>query len=221
MEGYNESPLTVEHMEKSSKWFIKRGVDLVLTTLLLLLLWPLLLVLTVWIRMDSPGPALHIAARIGKNGKLFRCYKFRSMYVGADQLLEDYLEDRPEEKKEWEEFAKLRHYDPRVTKAGRWLRKYSLDELPQIFNVLEGTMSLVGPRPYLPREKEAIGDFLPVICRTLPGITGLWQVSGRNEIKFAGRLELDAKYVKNWSLKQDMALLLKTVGAVLGKKGAY
>jgi len=221
MESCNESTLAVEHTAKSSKWFIKRGIDLILTVLLLLLLWPLLLVLAIWIRMDSPGPAFHIAARIGKDGKLFRCYKFRSMYVESDQLLEDYLKDRPEEKKEWEEFAKLRHYDPRVTKAGRWLRKYSMDELPQIFNVLEGTMSLVGPRPYLPREKEAIGDFLPVICRTLPGITGLWQVSGRNEIKFAGRLELDAKYVKNWSLKQDMALLLKTVGVVLGKKGAY
>ncbi len=99
MEGYNESNLAVEHTAKSSKWFIKRGVDLVLSTLLLLLLWPLLLVLAVWIRMDSPGSAFHIAARIGKDGKLFRCYKFRSMYVGADQLLEDYLKDRPEEKR--------------------------------------------------------------------------------------------------------------------------
>jgi len=109
----------------------------------------------------------------------------------------------------------------RVTRVGRFIRKYSIDELPQIFNVLRGNMSLVGPRPYLPREREKIGDYYHVICMTTPGITGLWQVSGRNDIAFDGRLQLDAWYVRNWSLWQDITLLVRTIGVVLGQKGAY
>lgn len=150
-----------------------------------------------------------------------KCYKFRSMYMNADRILLDFLGKHPEAEQEWKEFQKLRGDDPRVTKVGKFIRKYSLDELPQIFNVIKGDMSLVGPRPYLPREKRKIGNYLPIICMTTPGITGLWQVSGRNDIKFNGRLQLDSWYVRNWSLWQDIVLLFKTIGVVFGRKGAY
>lgn len=143
------------------------------------------------------------------------------MYENADEILQKFLSENPEYKEEWETYAKLRRKDPRVTHVGKWLRKYSLDELPQLINVIKGEMSLVGPRPYLPREREKIGSYLSVICMTVPGMTGLWQVSGRNEVAFEGRLQMDAWYVRNWSLWQDIILLLKTVKVVLGRNGAY
>jgi undecaprenyl-phosphate galactose phosphotransferase len=143
------------------------------------------------------------------------------MYQDGDELLAAYLRENPAAGKEWKEYAKLRGEDPRVTRVGRWLRKYSLDELPQIINVLWGDMSLVGPRPYLPRENEAIGEYKYIICSTVPGITGLWQVSGRNEVCFADRLKLDEWYVRNWNLWRDIVILLKTVKVVFGRKGAY
>lgn len=201
--------------------FIKRSFDLVIGFAIAICIMPLLAVLAIMIRFDSNGPAFYNAARIGKDGRLFKCYKFRSMYQNADKILLDFLDKHPEAEAEWKEFQKLRGNDPRVTKVGKFIRKYSLDELPQIFNVIKGEMSLVGPRPYLPREKEEIGKYLSIICMTTPGITGLWQVSGRNDISFNGRLQLDSWYVHNWSLWQDIALLFKTIGVVCGRKGAY
>ena len=212
---------TENNLQKRSNWILKRSFDLIVGAGLCIVVLPIIIVLAVLIKMDSNGPVFHIANRIGKKGKIFRCYKFRSMYVNGDTLLADYLNENEEAAKEWKDFAKLRVYDPRVTKMGRWIRKYSLDELPQIFNVLLGSMSLVGPRPYLPREKEQIGEYMSVICMTVPGITGLWQVSGRNDIKFEGRLQLDSWYVRNWSLWHDIVLLFKTINVVFGKKGAY
>lgn len=212
---------TTNNLTSHLNRFVKRAFDIVMGSVIAILIAPVLLLLAIWIRMDSDGSACYNAERIGKGGRSFRCYKFRSMYPDADRILMDFLARHPEAAEEWRVFQKLRGEDPRVTRAGKIIRKYSLDELPQIFNVIKGDMSLVGPRPYLPREKAAIGEYLPVICMTRPGITGLWQVSGRNDIEFDGRLRLDAWYVRNWNLWQDIVLLFKTVGVVFWKKGAY
>lgn len=212
---------TSNNLKSHGNQMLKRAFDLVVGTALAIVILPILLVLAILIKLDSNGPAFYNAERIGKGGRTFKCYKFRSMYMNADRILLDFLGKHPEAEQEWKEFQKLRGDDPRVTKVGKFIRKYSLDELPQIFNVIKGDMSLVGPRPYLPREKRKIGNYLPIICMTTPGITGLWQVSGRNDIKFNGRLQLDSWYVRNWSLWQDIVLLFKTIGVVFGRKGAY
>ena len=199
----------------------KRLFDLVLTIGGGLCILPILILLTLLVRMDSKGSAFYNAARIGKHGKSFKCYKFRSMYQDSDRILQEYLAKNPDAKAEWDTYAKLRGYDPRVTKVGNWMRKYSLDELPQLWNVIKGDMSLVGPRPYLPREKEDIGKDLTTICLTVPGITGYWQVSGRNEITFSGRVNMDVWYVQNWSIWIDLMYLFKTVKVVFCGHGAY
>ncbi|PMP89287.1 MAG: undecaprenyl-phosphate galactose phosphotransferase WbaP, partial [Desulfurella sp.] len=163
----------------------------------------------------------YVSKRLGQNGKLFNFLKFRTMYKDNDRLLKEYLSKNKEARLEWEKYQKLKNFDPRVTRIGRFLRKTSLDELPQIINVLFGQMSLVGPRPYLPQELEKIGDSINTILLTKPGITGLWQVSGRNELDFQTRVDLDCFYVTNWSLWFDIVILLKTIYAVLKQKGAY
>ena len=141
--------------------------------------------------------------------------------MNNEQILKKHLEANPEAKRQWAKYAKLRDNDPRITHIGRLLRKFSLDELPQIFNVLKGEMSLAGPRPYLPREIEKLHNHADSILLARPGITGLWQVSGRNEIDFEGRLQLDSWYVRNWSLWLDITLLIRTVGVVFSRRGAY
>ncbi len=199
----------------------KRTFDLVLTIAGGIAISPILLILAICIKLDSKGNVFYNADRIGKDGKNFKCYKFRSMYVNGDEILKDYLDKNHEAAAEWKKYAKLRDYDPRVTKAGTWMRKYSLDELPQILNVIKGDMSLVGPRPYLPREKEDIGEELSTITMSMPGITGYWQVSGRNDVSFQERVTMDAWYVRNWSVWLDIMYLAKTFTAVIFGKGAY
>ena len=199
----------------------KRLFDLILTLVGGIAISPILLILAICIKLDSKGNIFYNADRIGKNGKNFKCYKFRSMYVNGDEIIKDYLAKNPKAAAEWKEYAKLRDYDPRVTKAGTWMRKYSLDELPQILNVIKGDMSLVGPRPYLPREKEDIGEELATITMGMPGITGYWQVSGRNDVSFQERVTMDAWYVRNWSVWLDIMYLAKTFQAVIFGKGAY
>ncbi|MGR6836683.1 undecaprenyl-phosphate galactose phosphotransferase WbaP [Syntrophomonas erecta] len=199
----------------------KRMFDLIVGMVMLILAAPLMLILALIIKLDSPGPAIFSGNRIGRDGIPFKCYKFRTMYLDNDKILTEYLDKNPRAREEWETFAKLREYDPRVTKSGKWMRKFSLDELPQLLNVMKGDMSLVGARPYLPREKEQMGVYADTILLANPGITGLWQVSGRNEIEFDGRLRLEAWYVRNWSLWLDISLLFRTLGVVIGKKGAY
>jgi undecaprenyl-phosphate galactose phosphotransferase, wbaP len=200
---------------------IKRFFDVAVGGLLCVSIIPIIVVLSLWIKIDSKGSVFFNAQRIGKGGKVFTCYKFRSMHVDSQGILEEYLATYPEAKKEWDTFAKLRDYDPRVTRVGRWIRKYSLDELPQILNVIKGDMSLVGPRPYLPREKEDIGEYLSTITLTVPGITGFWQTSGRNDVSFAGRVAMDTWYVRNWSIWLDLMYLFKTAKIVFTGKGAY
>ena len=200
---------------------LKRVFDIVVGGLLCVLILPILLVIAICITLDSKGPAFFNAQRIGKHGKTFTCYKFRSMHTNAGEILKEYLAAHSAAQEEWNTFAKLRDYDPRVTKVGRWIRKYSLDELPQILNVIKGDMSLVGPRPYLPREKKDIGEYLSTITLTVPGITGFWQTSGRNDVSFAGRVAMDTWYVRNWSIWLDLMYLFKTAKIVLTGKGAY
>jgi Undecaprenyl-phosphate galactose phosphotransferase WbaP len=200
---------------------LKRGFDLAVATLTALVLSPFLLLAAVAIRIDSPGPILYRQRRLGRGWGEFRCMKFRTMYRDNEERLRAYLERNPAAGEEWRRFAKLKSYDPRVTRVGRLLRRFSFDELPQLINVSRGEMSLVGPRPYLPREAERMGDFAQTILKAPPGISGLWQVSGRNELTFDQRLRLDEYYVRNWSLWLDIIVLIKTVGAVIWRRGAY
>ena len=199
---------------------IKRIFDLVMGFIICIPAVPILILCYFWVKFDSKGPVFFNAKRIGKGGKEFTCYKFRSMYVNSDEILQKYLAENPKAKKEWDEFKKLHDYDPRVTKAGRIMRRTSLDELPQLLNVLKGEMSLVGPRPYLPREIKDMGEFYKIIIQTVPGITGYWQVNGRSDVTFEGRLKMDNWYIHNWSVWIDMVLLFKTIKAVFFSKGA-
>ena len=199
--------------------FLKRTVDITASATALLLLSPVFLVTSLAIRKDSDGPAMFTQKRIGKDGKLFEIYKFRTMVPDADKKLFELLDKDEKTREEYKVNKKLKH-DPRITKVGNFLRKTSIDELPQLINVLKGDMSLVGPRPYLPREKEDMGDYYNTIIESKPGITGLWQVSGRSNTTFEDRLEFDKEYTENKGFLYDMGLLTKTVGVVIHKDGA-
>ncbi|EFO1682599.1 sugar transferase, partial [Escherichia coli] len=166
------------------------------------------------------GPAIYGHDRVGINGKTFKCLKFRSMVVNSKEILDELLKNDPKAKEEWDATFKLKN-DPRITKIGAFLRKTSLDELPQLLNVLKGEMSLVGPRPIINAELERYNDQVDYYLLSKPGMTGLWQVSGRSDVDYDTRVYLDAWYVKNWSMWNDIAILLKTVIVVLKKDGAY
>ena len=200
--------------------FIKQCFDMIMSVLMLPLLSIPMAVIAALIRLDSKGQAFFSQERIGKKGLPFKCYKFRTMYEDAEERLTGLLADDPEARREWDTHWKLSE-DPRVTRIGRFLRSTSLDELPQVFNVLKGQMSLVGPRPYLPREKQEMGDRDYTILLTKPGITGLWQVSGRSNTSYDYRISLDSWYVRNWNLWLDIVILLKTVRIVIKREGAY
>jgi len=198
---------------------------------LILLCSPFILLVTLliafFIKLDSPGPVFYGSMRLGKGGKHFRMWKFRSMVANADRLLERYLQLNPQYRKEWEETHKLKD-DPRITRVGKWLRKTSLDELPQIWNVLVGEMSLVGPRPipiyevgFYEKEARIHGGINDLYCQVRPGISGLWQISGRNDTTYEERVALDTYYVRNWSPWLDIIILARTVLVVLTGKGAY
>lgn len=197
----------------------KRVFDLVVALVLLVLLTPLLVWLAVQIRRDG-GPAMFEHVRVGLNGRSFRCLKFRSMVVDADQRLAELLANEPALQAEWARDRKLKN-DPRLNQVGDFLRRTSLDELPQLLNVIKGEMSLVGPRPVVADELEKYGDDTDYYLMVRPGITGLWQVSGRNDVGYEKRVYLDTWYVKNWSLWYDIAILFKTVRVVLRREGAY
>ncbi len=198
----------------------KRCFDLAVGIVLLVLLLPFLLLIAALIKIESPGPVVFSHRRIGRRGKEFNCYKFRSMQLNAEELLAELLDQSPEMKEEWQKDFKLKN-DPRITRAGKILRKTSLDELPQIFNVIRGEMSLVGPRPIVQEELQRFGDYARDYLLVLPGITGLWQVSGRSDVDYAERVAMESWYVRNWSLWLDISLLFRTAGAVAAKKGAY
>lgn len=201
-----------------SAW-TKRGFDIAVASLLLLLLAPVFGVL-IWKVRQSGGPAFFGHGRIGRHGKTFPCYKFRTMVPNSAEVLAQLLANDAGARAEWEQEFKLRN-DPRITAIGDFLRRSSLDELPQLWNVLKGEMSLVGPRPVVRDELEKYADDVSYYLQVRPGMTGLWQVSGRNDVDYDTRVALDAWYVRNWSLWNDIVILLKTVRVVLGRDGAY
>ncbi|MHB8210549.1 MAG: undecaprenyl-phosphate galactose phosphotransferase WbaP [Acidithiobacillus sp.] len=209
-----------DNLARFSPRVTKRLFDLVAASLLVVILSPLLLYIAWRIRREDGGPVFFIQGRVGRRGRQFGCLKFRSMVMDAEDRLKQYLHSHPDLAAEYERNFKIRD-DPRVTRIGKLLRRGSLDELPQLFNVLRGDMSLVGPRPLLERELDRYGENICLYRLVHPGITGLWQVSGRSETTFDERAHLDAWYVKNWTLWYDIVILLRTVKVVLRRDGAY
>lgn len=206
---------------KQGSCFIKTLFDFTLTAVGTVAISPLLAYIAYRIKKEDPGPIIFAHTRIGKNGKAFPCYKFRSMVVNSKEMLEKHLSENPEARAEWEREFKLKN-DPRITPIGQVLRKSSLDELPQIFNVLKGEMSLVGPRPVVQEELDKYyGEAVKEYCSVKPGITGLWQVSGRSDVDYPERVAMDVEYVRTRNLWKDIVILYKTFDVVLNKKGAY
>lgn len=207
------------NLSKLTSRIIKRLVDIFLSATIIISIMPLFIVLYFSIKKDG-GNAIYGHKRVGQNGKLFNCLKFRTMVVNSKEILDNLLNNDSEARAEWEKDFKLKN-DPRITKIGGFLRRTSLDELPQLFNVLKGDMSLVGPRPIVQEELERYRENLDYYLMAKPGITGLWQVSGRNDVDYETRVYFDAWYVKNWSLWNDIVILFKTIRVVLRKQGAY
>lgn len=218
-------PINTEINKKNIKTkienIIKRIIDIVGALVGVVALIPLTIIIYIAriVLKENDGPIFYDQLRIGKDGKVFKMYKYRSMIIGADEKLFEYLKENEEARKEYKEYKKLKD-DPRITKIGKILRKTSLDESPQFINVLKGDMSLVGPRPYLPREKEDMGEYYTYIIKSRPGITGYWQIAGRSDVTFDDRLKMDYDYNKNKSLKNDLKILVKTVLNVVKKEGA-
>ncbi|SFT54236.1 undecaprenyl-phosphate galactose phosphotransferase [Selenomonas sp. GACV-9] len=198
----------------------KRIFDLICTVSGGLLILPFLLIISVLVAIENKGTVIFAHRRIGKDGREFACYKFQTMIPNAQEKLEEYLAANPEARKEWEESFKLTN-DPRVTRLGGFLRKTSLDELPQLWNVIKGDMSLVGPRPIVEKEIKRYGQYFREYSMVLPGITGMWQASGRSDTTYAERVAMDTWYVRNWSVWLDIMYLAKTFTAVIFRKGAY
>ncbi|MEY7482057.1 undecaprenyl-phosphate galactose phosphotransferase WbaP [Escherichia coli] len=208
-----------QNLAKWSSRTLKRLFDIIASIAIIILLSPVLLYISRLVKKDG-GPAIYGHERIGQDGKPFKCLKFRSMVTNSKDVLNELLQNDPEAKREWDTTFKLKN-DPRITKIGAVLRRTSLDELPQLFNVLKGEMSLVGPRPIITAELERYNEEVDYYLLSKPGMTGLWQVSGRSDVDYETRVYLDAWYVKNWSMWIDIAILFKTVGVVLKKDGAY
>ncbi|HFM4158168.1 TPA: undecaprenyl-phosphate galactose phosphotransferase WbaP, partial [Escherichia coli] len=202
-----------QNLAKWSSRTLKRLFDIIASIAIIILLSPVLLYISRLVKKDG-GPAIYGHERIGKDGKPFKCLKFRSMVTNSKDVLNELLQNDPEAKREWDTTFKLKN-DPRITKIGAVLRRTSLDELPQLFNVLKGEMSLVGPRPIITAELERYNEEVDYYLLSKPGMTGLWQVSGRSDVDYETRVYLDAWYVKNWSMWNDIAILFKTVGVVL------
>ena len=198
----------------------KRCVDVVISFIALVCMAPLFLAIVIAIKLDSRGPAFYVHARVGSHGKPLPVMKFRTMVVDAEETLRDLLARRPEQKRLWDTAFKLRD-DPRITRVGRLLRRFSMDELPQLVNVLRGEMSLVGPRPVVEEELQRFGSSAAIILCAVPGITGLWAVSGRSDISYDERVELECRYVTDWSLRLDLSILVRTIPVVLRGRGSY
>jgi len=207
------------NLARFSARFLKRGFDVLVSSLLIILLSPVLAYIGWKVSRDGGSP-IYGHERVGFKGRKFKCRKFRSMIINSQEALQNLLATDPEAKAEWDKDFKLKN-DPRITPIGHFIRKTSLDELPQLWNVLKGEMSLVGPRPVVEAELERYGDDVEYYFMTKPGMTGLWQVSGRNDTDYATRVYLDSWYVKNWSLWYDIAIMFKTVNVVLKRDGAY
>ncbi len=203
-----------------SNLFLKRLLDVSLIIFFSPLLIPLFLILIILTRLTSKGPVFYGHKRVGKNGKEFKCWKFRSMCIDADKKLEEILANNPQMRAEWEKERKFTN-DPRVTKFGKFLRKTSLDELPQLINILIGQMSFVGPRPVTEPELVKYGEYRDFVLSVSPGLSGMWQTSGRSDTEYEERIALDSYYIQNWSIWLDIWILIKTVYVVLKGRGAY
>jgi len=199
---------------------VKRAMDIILVILSIPVLVPALFLVGLVVKLTSPGPAFFSHRRICRDGAFFSMWKFRTMCVNSSDVLEQYLSKNPRARAEWAKSHKLR-CDPRITSVGLFLRRFSLDELPQVWNVLKGEMSLVGPRPIVAAEVEKYANSFEYYCRVKPGVTGLWQVSGRNELSYDQRVALDRRYVARWSLHFDLKILLCTFKSVVNRDGAY
>jgi Undecaprenyl-phosphate galactose phosphotransferase WbaP len=199
---------------------VKRCLDVCLVLASIPVLLPLLAVISLVVLLTSPGPVFYSHRRIRRNGEFFSMWKFRTMCQNSAEVLEQYLAQHPEARVEWNKSHKLKR-DPRITSVGSFLRRYSLDELPQMWNVLCGQMSLVGPRPIVAAEVEKYGDCFGCYCRVKPGLTGIWQISGRSELSYDERVALDCRYVEQWSLSKDTIILAKTFAAVVNQEGAF
>jgi lipopolysaccharide/colanic/teichoic acid biosynthesis glycosyltransferase len=217
--GSRVRPLSLITVEAE---LLKRSFDIVFSLLVLVLFSPLYLLVMALIALNSPGPVLYVQQRVGKNHKQFNCLKFRTMVHHADELLMDIMETSPHLRQEFEESFKLKH-DPRVTWIGRFLRVTSLDEFPQFWNVLKGDMSVVGPRPLVPEELPRYGQHIDKILTIRPGLTCIWQVSGRNDIPYHRRIQMDLHYVSYRNFWLDFYLIFRTIGVVIFPKnnGAY
>lgn len=199
---------------------VKRSFDVTSAALALILFSPIFLMIAALVKFSDNGPVFYGHSRIGHNGRIFKCLKFRTMAVNGDEILRNFLRDNPQAAEEWKATRKLK-FDPRVTAIGTVLRKLSLDELPQIFNILRGEMSVVGPRPVVDEELKVYDSFAAFYLKTRPGLTGLWQISGRNDVSYESRIAFDTHYVQNWSLVGDVLIIVKTIPAVCLARGSY
>lgn len=222
MEGVHAAPLP-RREELPARLFryrvVKRCFDIAAVVVASPLLIPIFLAVACLVRLTSPGPVFYSHRRIRQNGAFFSMWKFRTMCVNSAEVLEKHLASNPEARQEWNKTHKLRQ-DPRITPIGNFLRRYSFDELPQFWNVLNGDMSLVGPRPIVAAEIDKYKDTFGLYCRVKPGLTGLWQVSGRSDLSYDTRVALDERYVRNWSLNRDFAILARTLPSVVRQQGA-
>jgi exopolysaccharide production protein ExoY len=198
----------------------KRGFDIAGALAGIVLLGPLLVMLAMLVKFSDGGRVVYGHARIGRNGNVFRCLKFRTMVENGDEVLAAHFAKNPQDRGEWAATRKLQN-DPRVTRVGAVLRRLSLDELPQMFNILRGEMSFVGPRPVVSDELELYGTAADFYLQSRPGLTGLWQVSGRNDVSYGTRIAFDRHYVENWSFAFDLKILIWTVPAVFSSRGSY
>lgn len=227
--GSHASPRSTDHDIHRSQTAVtqvrvgdwrKRTLDFSMAFLALALLFPLMLMIAALIKLLSPGPALYGHERIGQNGRPFKCLKFRTMVVNGDDVLRDHLASSETARREWETTRKLKN-DPRITPLGHVLRKSSTDELPQLINILRGEMSIVGPRPVVQDELRYYGDAAPYYLASRPGLTGLWQVSGRNLTSYEARVAYDRAYCESWSLGKDLVLIARTIPVVISREGTY
>jgi Undecaprenyl-phosphate galactose phosphotransferase WbaP len=199
---------------------LKRVMDILISIIIGLFTLPLMLSTALLIKLDSPGPVFYKQTRLGKDGCKIIIYKFRTMRMDADKVLDEYLANNPKAQREWNETQKLRE-DPRITRVGKWVREFSVDEIPQLFNILKGNMSIVGPRPIMLDQRSLYGEAIDVYMSVRPGLTGFWQVSGRNHTSFSQRAIYDVYYVRNWSFLLDISIILRTIWVVLSRDGAY
>lgn len=198
----------------------KRSFDVSSALLAILILSPIFLMIMALVKLTDRGPAFYGHRRVGHNGRTFHCLKFRTMVSNGDEVLRQYLAANPEAAEEWKATRKLKN-DPRVTAVGQVLRKLSLDELPQLINIIRGEMSVVGPRPVVDEELNYYESAASYYLSTRPGLTGLWQISGRNDVSYKERVDFDTHYVRNWSMMQDVSIIFKTIPAVCMSRGSY